>query len=313
MASCNCPAAGCAKCSANPSGSFFSIISSAGSAVGTIAGIGGAIGTVIAALVAESVAVGWGVVLAGVVALAVVLSLIIIAGVDTCTGSSDNERACIAGVVNGVTPAFNSATDEIFPFASSQNEIDVVAKSKYWPIIERSNAFVWCNTDIVNNLDTDGSEIIRCYFFTSAVCNAVIGSAIGAAVLGGAAVAVEAALLAAGIVAAGFCATFFLCLLGLLIAAIIVAAAALIGAFAGGQIAKAASGSSTSTSAGDIGTISVGDLISCTGPLSMRGDDSNANVFWWVTSFSLSGTISTSKPFRYCDVDSQFTMDACGN
>jgi hypothetical protein len=277
------------------------VIGSVGGALGVVAGFA-------KALAGGSVTLGLGGIGAGVAALLAVLAIIIIAGVDTCTaGSDDRVNECIAGVVNSVTPSFNSAGDQLFPFTAKQDEIDVVAKSMYWPIIEKSNAFVWCNTDITTNSDTDNSEIIRCYFYTPAVCNAVIGSAVGAAVLGAAAL-YPAALV---VIAIG-CATFWGCLIALLVAALIVAAAALIGALAGGQIAKSASsGSVNNTSAGNFGTISVGDLITCTGPLIVRGDDNNANVFWWVTSFSLSGTISGTKPFRYCDVDTQFTMDSC--
>jgi len=309
MQPCNCPSTGCANCSSDNTPSFWSALASAASALGTAAGVISALLTFAKLIIAGTLTIGVGIILAGVAAVLVVLGVIITRGVDSCTqGGDDRVNFCIAGVVNSVSPSFNSASDQIFPFSATQNEIDVVSKSKYWNIIQKSNAFVWCNTDIVQNSDTDNSEIIRVYFYTPAVCNAVIGAAVGAAVVGAAAVVVVA--VAAGIIGVG-CATFFGCLLALIIAAIIVAVAALLGAFAGGQIAKAASGSTSGTSAGNVGSIAAGDLITCTGPLQIRGDDNGANVFWWCNSFSLSGTISTPAPFRYCDVDSQFPMDGC--
>lgn len=311
MAQCICPAAGCAKCSVDTSNSFTASLSSSISAVVSAAGGIGSLITFSGLIAAGTLHFGTGMVLGAVVGALAVLVVIIVKGVDTCSGGkNDRVNECIGGVVNNVTPSFSSATDQVFPWSASQNEIDVVAKSKYWPIIEKSNAFVWCNTEIMVSPDTDNSEIVRCYFFTPAVCNAVNGSIAGAAV--GGAIGVAAVIIIAVVIIGVGCATFYGCLFALLVAAIICAVAALLGAFAGGQIAKDTSPSTSTTTAGDISSIAVGDLITCMGPFLVRGDDSNANVFWWVTSFSLSGTMSGSKPFRYCDVDAQFPMDACG-
>ena len=208
MLPCNCPpSTGCANCSSDTTPSFWSALASAASAIGTAAGVISALITFAKLIVAGTLTIGVGIILAGIAGVLIVLGVIITRGVDSCTqGSNDRVNFCIAGVVNSVSPAFNSASDEIFPFSATQNEIDVVSKSKYWHIIEKANAFVWCNTDIVQNPDTDNSEIVRVYFYTPAVCNAVIGAAVGAAVVGAAAVVVIAVV--AGIIGVG-CATFF--------------------------------------------------------------------------------------------------------
>ena len=305
---------GCAVCTGDNLPSFTSIIATAASVFGTVLSIGNGISSLLKELTS-----GDAVMLGGGIGGLIIIGLIIAEMLDTCHQNTDNlVDVCVAGIVNDVVPSFNSALDELFPFTANHNRVDVVSKSKYWHIIQQSNAFVWCNADVNSStdpdVDDDNSEIMRCYFFTASVCDAINGSLIGA--VAGAAGGVVAdyylAPLLAELVGYG-CASIIGCLFALLIAAIIAAASAVVGALVGGQIGKAAGGSPSNTTVGNVGTITKGDLISCTGPISIRGDDNGANVFWWVTEFSLSDNIMNSvpQPWRWCDADSQFPMDGC--
>ncbi|MDB5988313.1 MAG: hypothetical protein JWR16_3366, partial [Nevskia sp.] len=99
----------------------------------------------------------------------------------------------------------------------------------------------------------------------------------------------------------------------------IAAAGAIIGAFVGGQIGKAAAGGTDT--AGDIGattadhsSVAVGDLVSVSGHFEARDSDEGANVFWWTSNTVQHGKVSadTQQPYTHCDAEDQLPNDACG-
>jgi hypothetical protein len=177
----------------------------------------------------------------------------------------------------------------------------VIAKSHFWDVIEDNEAFVFCT----NAEPPRRSEILRCYFFDSQVCDAATGAQVGAAV-GAAAGILAAALIAAAI----GCATIILCLVALIVAALVAAAVALAGAFAGGQIAKANS-TDDSPTAGTGETLAVGHLVTVRGSLKRREHDEGANVIYWASSAQFHGTSVSPQPFSYCEINDELAVDGC--
>ncbi len=218
---------------------------------------------------------------------------------ERCLGNPDTEAACSAGVIEDTVPAFNSSTDELFPFTAQHNRVDVVVKCMYWSLITNNAAWVWCNDD------PDTSPMARCYYKTSDVCGAGLGATIG----GGVGV-VGGILLGALAGAAIGCATVILCIFAILAALLIAAAAVLVAALAGGQIGKAVAGSSSPTSSAG-NTLMVGDYISTCGGLLTSGDDNGSRVYWFVNTTIQHGSSSGSTPFDHTDPDMNLNPDAC--
>ncbi|MDB5986425.1 MAG: hypothetical protein JWR16_1478, partial [Nevskia sp.] len=148
--------------------------------------------------------------LAGLGEVLAVFAVIAIFGFDRCQGDSGPMR-CVAGVVSHIEESFDDAGQFLFPFAGQHTRVDVVVKSQYWPYAEQLSAkYVWCVDS-----SSFASVLMRCYYYTKAVCAAVAGALIGAGV-GGAAGIIGGALAAAAIVGAAGCVTIILCLFALL-------------------------------------------------------------------------------------------------
>ncbi|MGA2418826.1 MAG: hypothetical protein ABSG69_01980 [Candidatus Acidiferrum sp.] len=218
---------------------------------------------------------------------------------ERCLSKPDTEAACSAGVVEDTVPAFNSTTDTLFPFTAQHNRVDVVVKCTYWSLLTTNAAWVWCNTD------PDKSPMIRCYYKTSAVCDAGLGATIG-----GAAGAFLGTLIAATVGAAIGCATVILCIFAILVALLIAAAAVLVASFAGGQIGRQLAGSSSPTTAAG-NTVMVGDYITTCGGSLTSGDDNGSRVYWFVDTTIQHGSSSASAPFDHTDPDTHLNPDAC--
>jgi hypothetical protein len=286
-----------------------------GSIIGSIVGLVGIITTVLAiygkiAVVKGVLTIG-GVAIAGaagagaISAAAAAVAVIIIIGMyaaDRCL-RGEGSSECIAGVVREIVQSFNSALDELFPFTAMHDRVDVVVKSAYWDVVESNFAKVFCTDHAI----PQRSEIMRSYYFTPQVCRAA-----QAAVAGGIAGGVAGVLIGVAVAAAIGCATIILCLFALLIAALIAAAAVLIGALAGGQIAKATTPEADPTDSSG-GTIATGALISIRGNMKRRDEDEGANVLWWAETTSPHGMISSgvTQPFTYCDLDMELPTDSC--
>lgn len=276
--------------------------------IGVIMGILKAIGAakiVNGVLTIGGVAIGGGALvgtLGGFLAAITVLAIVAVFAFDRCL-EDEGLTECIAGVVESVTNSFSSALDELFPFSSTHDRVDLIARSPYWDVIESGSAFVFCTDQATPRR----SEIMRCYFYDRRVCDAAVGSIYGATAGG-----VAGIIAAAAIGAAIGCATIILCLVALLVAAIVAAAAALVGALIGGQIAKAASTDDAPTNDSG-GAVAVGDYVSVTGNMVRRGEDSGANVLWFASTAAAHGRASDGlpRPFSYCEVDDEFTTDSC--
>lgn len=221
---------------------------------------------------------------------------------DRCIQGEGN-GVCIAGVVTHLENSFSSVGDELFPFTAMHDRVDVVVKSRFWDVVESSNAFVHCT----DHEFPRRSEIQRCYYFEPRVCEAAQAGVVGAG-LGGAAGVIAGAAIAAAI----GCLTVILCIVALIVAALVAATAALIGAFIAGQAAKAAAGDTDPTGSGGQ-PIVAGDLVSVRGNRKLREHDDNAGVLWWVSQTDLHGRISdgAARPLSYCDVDDELTTESC--
>lgn len=284
-----------------------------GSALGVIAAIISAVIGIasaadkIPAIVSALGGIGGGSAISGLFAVVAVIIVIAVFGLNRCT-QGKGLRTCIAGAVSFIEESFSDAGQEIFPFTSQHTRVDVTVKSFFWNMLEQSSAFVFCSDASY----PERSEIMRCYYYTERVCNAVTGSLVGA-VVGGVGGIILGVVIGAAIGCAASGPFYALCLLlVLLIAAIVAAVAALIGAFIGGQIAKAASDNTQPTS--DSGNpIAVGDLVTVNGNMEQRDYDNKANVMWWTSSTSFHGRLrdDTPQPFSYCDIDEQLLQDAC--
>lgn len=285
------------------------------SVIGTIVAIIGVIGTVLKVVGAISVVEGvltvagysiGGAAASGAVAgAAAAIAIIIVIGTyagDRCVPVSGLPE-CIAGVITEIVESFNSVTDELLPFTAMHDRVDIVVKSRFWPIVESNNAFVFCTDQETPRR----SEILRAYYYDSQVCQAATGAQVGA--IPGA----VAGVIAAAIVAAAIgCATVYLCIIALIVAVIVAAVATLVGALIGGQVAKESTPDS-SPSDGSGTALTTGNLISVHGNKLRREHDSGANVLWWVSSTTLHGQVSAtvSPPYSYCEIDEELSMDAC--
>jgi len=231
-----------------------------------------------------------------------------------CLSHPDTERpVCTAGVIQTLVPAFNSATDEIFPFTAMHDRVDVVVKCDYWFRIEQLAAFIFCNIDlplIPTAGDLTGSPILRGYYKNDKVCGAGLGASIGAVAGGVAGIFLGA--LVGGAIASAACGPFaWLCLiLAVLVALIIAAVCALAGALAGGQIGKAAA-SSSAPSADDGSALHQGDYVTSTGGILTSGDDQGARVYWFVDNTILHGRSTETPPFNHNDPETNLTVDGC--
>lgn len=236
---------------------------------------------------------------------AAAIAVIVIVGMyalDRCT-QGEGTAECVSGVVREIVQSFSDALEDLFPFTAMHDRVDLVVKSRYWDVVESNYAKVFCT----EHPNPEKSEILRTYYFTKKVCNAAKGALLGA--IGGAVIGVIVGALAA---AAITCLTVILCLFALLIAALIAAVAAIVGAFIGGQIAKAAK-DETDPSDDSGSPLSQGSLVSVKGNMQRREEDESANVFWWVSSTTLHGIISSSVPipYSYCNLDEELPFDDC--
>jgi hypothetical protein len=275
-----------------------------GSVIGTIGGIAGALGGILkAAKVIGTLGAGSAGAISGSIAAIGVIIIVGCYAYDRCK-SQDGLAECLAGVVQKIVQDFSSTIEEIFPFTAMHDRVDVVVKSKYWEVVESNQSKVFCTDEEPPRR----SEIIRCYYFTSRVCNAARGAVLGAGIGG-----VVGIIAAAAVAAAIGCATIILCLFALLVAVLIAAGLALAGALAGGQIGKAVS-DNTTPETGTGSEIKVGDLITLHGNMLRRDYDEGANVFWWVKTSSLSGSMTENtpnNPYSYCEIDDIFSTDEC--
>lgn len=113
-------------------------------------------------------------------------------------------------VVSYVEESFSDAGQELFPFSGQHTRVDVTVKYFFWNVLEQSGSYVYCSGAFY----PERSKIMRCYYYTERVCNAIAGSLIGSGIAG-----VGGIILAAVVVAAIGCATVILCLFALLLAA----------------------------------------------------------------------------------------------
>lgn len=281
-----------------------------GSVLGTVFAVLGAVFGILAAadkIVAVVAALGGAAAGGAASASAAAIGVIILVGayaIDRCT-EGEGLKDCVAGVVNEIVESFSDAWQELFPFTAMHDRAEIVAKSRFWDMIESSGAFVHCTDDATPHR----SEIMRCYFYSSEVCNAAKGALIGATV-GGVGGIIAGAAIAAAI---GCSLGPIICLIALIIAALVALVCALVGAFIGGQIAKAASEETHPTS-NDGNALAIGDLVSISGQRSRREYDDGAWVMWWVSDANMHGKATSdipSNPFSYCDIDEQLATDSC--
>jgi len=244
-------------------------------------------------------------------------------------------RECMSGVVEAVFDATGNLLTYLAPYAAMHDRVDLVTKSRYWPAVERGEAFVHCTGE----LPPRRAEIIRCYFYSAEVCNAGLGALIG--VIIGAVVGVIAAILVVLAIMAlvAGCSTWVFCVLGAIVAAALVAfAAAMVGATVGGLIGLFASPDSSPTptqvdtdgdgvpdaTASPPAPIVVGDLLTVIGMVYPRADDDGANVFWRLGADNeppeeaslvvQHGNLGPGapRPFSHLDVDdNELFPDAC--
>jgi hypothetical protein len=282
--------------------------------ISDILAAGGAIGTLVSAIkvvLASVVKLGgtfsllgltapYAVWFGAVVGALVTYATVVLFYAERCLDNPATLKSCSAGVIQAVIPAFNSATDELFPFTAMHDRVDVVVKCEYWPLVVTNSLFVECN------VDPDTSPMIRCYYKTSAVCAAGLGSTIGGGVgvVGGILLGVLAG-------AAIGCATVILCIFALLAALIIAAVTVLVAALVGGLIGQAAAGGSNPATASDGTVLTVGDYVSTCGGVLTSGDDDGSRVYWFVNTTILHGKSSGSAPFDHSDPDCNLIPDAC--
>jgi hypothetical protein len=225
-----------------------------------------------------------------------------------CIYEPEGEGACSAGIIDEVVPSFSSAVEYIFPFTAMHNRVDVVIKSKYWPLVSGAS-FIKCNAI--------KSPIIQCYYKTEKVCNAGLGSVIGAAVgaFVGAVLGIEVAAAFLASCALTSVLLFFCILLALIIAALIAAGCTLVGAIAGGWVGMLASGTSPQPS-GDTsgGVLQVGDYVTTRGKLTEDPivSSKRAKVYWFVFMTSQEGHFNGyPPPYSHEVPDDNYKPDAC--
>lgn len=289
-----------------PSCNFDNDVSSPLGTFGAVVAIIGTIGSVLGA-VAKVTALGAANAggLAAVLAVLAVIFVIALYSNSRCI-QDEGRQTCIAGCVSNLQPSFSETYETLFPFAAFPNRVDVTVKSFYWGFLEQGNAYVYCNEEPYPRT----SEIIHTYYYTEKLCAAETGSLIGAAVGGvGGIIAAVAVTIAIG------CATVFLCIFAIILAILIAATAALLGAFAGGNIARGLTDDNppTGTGPGESTVIRIGQFITQNGNMIKSGEDNDANVLWFARDTTIHGDAApgTPQPFSYCEIDEQFTMDAC--
>ncbi|HTD97996.1 MAG TPA: hypothetical protein VK668_01865 [Mucilaginibacter sp.] len=289
-----------------PSCNFGNDVSSPLGTFGAVVAVIGTIGSVLGA-VAKVTALGaaGGGAVAAVVAVIAIIVVIFLYSNSRCV-QSEGRWTCVAGCISNLQPSFSEWYETIFPFAAFPNRVDVTVKSFYWGFLEQGNAYVYCNEEPYPRT----SEIIHTYYYTEKLCAAESGSLLGAGIGGAAGV-----IAAIAVTVAIGCASVILCIFAILLAILIAAVAALIGAFAGGNIARAAADDTppSGTSAGESTVLRVGLFVTQKGNMIKSGEDNDANVLWFARDTTIHGEAApgTPQPFSYCEIDEQFTMDAC--
>ena len=224
-----------------------------------------------------------GFVLIGVLVAVAITAVFFYLWWDKCKADPKGDKRCLSGVVE----AINGDDLGVFPFAADHPSIDLVIKSKYWPIIEANDQAkkIFCSDA--------GSPILKVFYKSSKVCGAALGATIGAGVAGAAGVVAGAAA-----AAAIGCATVILCILAIILLVIIVAAAAIAGAWAGSAIgAAAADDAAINTSEGN--AIEVGDLLNCSGPTAIYTKFEGAVVQYLNESTEQMGATAESPSFSH--------------
>jgi hypothetical protein len=239
---------------------------------------------------------------AAVVAAIAVIATVIYFAVDRC-GTPSGFAGCMAGVIEDTVPAFNDAAEQLFPFTSLHDRVDVVIKAAYWDALDAKSPYVYCSAN-------DGSPMVPAFYYNKAVCNAGVGASVGATVG-----AVAGLLIAAAAVAAIGCATWILCLLALIVAVIIAVVAAILGAMAGGAIGRAATATQAPSSSGGglipAQPLVAGDYVSTSGNMAECGDLNSALSFMFVQHTTLHGKSLSSASFSHLDPDTNLQHDAC--
>jgi len=280
---------------ADPLKKFAAVIGIIGSIVGVLGGLD----------VLKDIAAALGLTttgaLAGLIALLATLLLIFLYMLNRCD-DADGLPQCVAGCVANVRDSYSETWETLFPFAALPPRVDVTVKSFFWDFVELNNAYVYCTSDAYPHM----SEIMHCYYYSDRVCNGATGALVGAGLAG-----IGGVIAGAAVVAAIGCATVILCIIALILAAIITVAAALLGAFIGGNVAAAVGEPPPSDAAGH--AVATGMFVTLNGTMVQLEEDNKANCLWWVHSTQIHGEIAdgTHQPFSYCDIDEQFTMDAC--
>ncbi len=225
----------------------------------------------------------WGFVIVGIAVAILIVSIFIYLWSEKCNADPAGDSRCLSGVVE----AINGDDLGVFPFAADHPSVDVVIKSKYWPIIEANDQAkkVFCSDA--------GSPILKVFYKSSKVCGAAVGAIVGSAV-GGAAGVIAGAVAAAAI----GCATVWLCLLALLVLIVIVAALAIAGAWGGSAIGAAAADDAAINNT-DGRSIAIGDLVKVTGPTAIYSKFEGAVVQYWNVTTEMLGTATTNPSFSH--------------
>lgn len=251
---------------------------------------------------------------------------------------------CAAGVVETVAAADTTLFD------MHHGRVDLVVKqTPYWNELAQGNPpFLWCagcancSSAVQSSPPSDGidcSPILRCYYRSSDVVAAAIGTAIGATAgaIGGAILGSIAGIAAMAALGCGITAVFALiCLAVVLLAVVIAVAIVVVCALVAGAIGNAAGALSAAddvSPAGQQGGISVfigtGTYMSAFGNLIQVPDANGANALWyagWVTNSQgavIDITVQTSsgttvfgqslgsQPFCHTDPDANIPGDPC--
>lgn len=273
----------------------YSIAQTIGGFVGEVAAGEGFVGGSLSLL---GIAAPVGVWLAAVAGAVLMVTVVAVFWRDRC-GDKETDPACTAGVVQEITPSFNSASDHAFPFTAMHDRVDTVVRCRYWPVVSTGAPFVFCGND------PDTSPMMVGYYRSEEVCAAGAG-ATGGAVVG----AVGGIIAGAAAGAAIGCATVILCAVAIVVAFLVAAVAALVGAIAGGQIGRAAADDSTPSTEGGV-AISVGDFVTRKGGVLIHPQTNEAKVYWFVEDTHLHGESTESPPFSFRDLEEDFRTDAC--
>jgi MFS family permease len=247
--------------------------------------------------------------LAAVVTFVIVMAVIVVFFYKNCIENPAGLDTCSAGVIKAVFPSFSDWTETVFPFTANHPRIDVVVKSKYWPLVGIGGATVVCNND------AQKSPVLSAFFHNSQVCGAGVGAIVGAAV-GGIAGIFLAVIAAGAIGCTGALVFYLLCLLlVIVVAAIIVAVMALAGAAIGGGIGRDTTRANDPTRNIPRIGLTIGDYVTTPGNLIISGDLGGARTYWFVGAgkHATHGRSRGTAPFSHLDPDdpNNFPMDAC--